>query len=315
MAGSLTTGLTAEMSTYYDKVFLERAQLALTYDFGAKKKTIAANMGKTVSFTRRTPLTTAPSDAIVTDETSANNVEMTSTSVTTAISTYSRYTKASQLYALTSIDEGLKEHVEVHGQNSGEVVDTIVRDELAGGGTTVVANSVAASAVAASDTIDGADLRGVYRTLFLAKAPKFSNGMYRAIAPASVKADLRADSEWLDAQRHVESGVGNIRKNIIGSLHGIEFVETNNELVVANGGASNVDLYTTFVFGEQAYAMINPAQQPGQRIFAKNPGVNSTDNPTNLFSTVGYSFHMAAKVLNSAWLIELKSASSFGANT
>ena len=311
---TLTTGLTAEMSTLYDKKFLERAQLALTYDFGAKKKTIPANMGKTVSFTRRTPLSTAPSDAIVTDEVTANNVEMTSTSVTAAISTYARTTKVSQLFDLTSIDEGLKEHVEVHGQNAGEVVDTILRDELDGGGTTVVANGVAASAVATSDTIDGADLRDVYRTLFLAKAPKFANGMYRAIAPASVKADLRADSEWLDAHRYVESGVGNIRKNVIGSLHGIEFVETNNETVEADGGASNVDLYTTYVFGDEAYAMINPAQQPGQRVFVKNPGANSTDNPANLFSTVAYSFHMAAKVLNSAWLVELKSASSFGDN-
>ena len=53
---STTTTLSQEMSIFYDKVFLERAELSLRYDFGATKKTMPLNSGKTIYFNRMTPL-------------------------------------------------------------------------------------------------------------------------------------------------------------------------------------------------------------------------------------------------------------------
>lgn len=43
---SITTGLTQEMSVFYDKVFLDRAKLMLTYDVGADVKQLPANEGR-----------------------------------------------------------------------------------------------------------------------------------------------------------------------------------------------------------------------------------------------------------------------------
>ena len=47
MAGvTTTTGLSNVMSIYYDRVFLDRAKMMLSHDFGAQRKVIPANSGK-----------------------------------------------------------------------------------------------------------------------------------------------------------------------------------------------------------------------------------------------------------------------------
>lgn len=182
-----------------------------------------------------------------------------------------------------------------------------------GGGTAQVVNSLAVSAVTATDIIDGVEVRKAYRTLFLNKAPKFKDGHYRGIIPTSVAADLRGDSEWLDARRYTNAE--DQLSGEVGRLHGIRFVETNNEMVTADAGSGNVDVYTTFIFGSNAYGTVDLAGQTGPRVIVKNPSASDTSNPLDLYSTVGWKANFVCKVLNSAWVIELKTASSFGANT
>jgi N4-gp56 family major capsid protein len=202
--------------------------------------------------------------------------------------------------------------MDVHATNAGETIDTIIKDALDGNGTTVVANGVAASAVATSDTIDGADVRGVVRRLNVNKAIKFEDGKYKSVIPTSVVADLRGNSEWLDAYRYTDASA--IRNGEVGELHGVRFTETNNEEIDADAGAGNVDNYSTFFFGREAYGTLDIGGSMSPKIYMKTPGPNSTDNPANLFKTVGYSFFTAAKVLNADWLVEFVSASSFGTN-
>jgi len=310
-SNNLTTGLTDHMSTYYDKVFLERAELMLVHSVGAQVKRIERNAGKTVKWNRMTPLAVATTP--LTEGTTPSAVAMSTTAVTATVAEYGNWTQTSTFYELTSIDPGLKEEVEVMGQNAGETCDTLIRDELDGGGTEQVVNSLAVSAVTATDIIDGVEIRKAVRTLKLNKALKFGDGQYRAIIPVSVAADLRGDSEWLDAYRYVTPE--NIKNGEIGRLHGVTFYETNNEMVSANGGSGNVDVYSTFVFGMNAYGTVDLAGQQGPRVIVKSPDSNDTSNPLDLYQTVGWKAYFVAKVLNSAWVIELKTASSFGANT
>ncbi len=299
------------MSTFYDKVFLERAKLVLVHDVGAQVKKIARNMGTTVKWNRMTPLAVATTP--LTEGTTPTAVAMSTTAVSATAVQYGNWTQTSDLYELTSIDQGLKEEVQIMGQNAGETIDTLIRDELDGGGTTVFVNGLVASTVTATDIIDGVEVRSARRTLFLAKAPKFADGYYRSVISTSVASDLRGDSEWLDARKYVDPS--DILSDEIGRLHGVRFVETNNEMVVADGASSNVDLYTTFIFGQHAYGIVDLAGQNGPRIIVKNPSNSDTSNPLDLYSTVGWKANFVAKVLNSAWLIELKTASSFGSNT
>jgi len=46
MAAQTTSGLSAEVSTYYEKVFLERAKYELIFEQGAQKRKQPANEGR-----------------------------------------------------------------------------------------------------------------------------------------------------------------------------------------------------------------------------------------------------------------------------
>lgn len=307
---STTTGLAEHMSIYYDKRFLERAKLMLKHDIGAVVKPLPQNSGKTVYFNRMTPLAVATTP--LTEATNPSDVDMTSTIVSATVAEYGNWTKVGSLYETTSIDVGLREHVDVHAQNAGETIDTLIKNELDGGGTAQVVNSLAVSAVTATDIIDGYEVRKAVLTLKKNKAMPFENGYFRAIVPVSVAQDLRGDSEWLDAYRYTNTE--NIQNGLLGRLHGVEFFETNNETVSADAGSGNVDVYTTFVFGANAYGMVDIGSDSDPKIIYKRPSDSDTSNPLNMFSTVGWKASFVAKVLNSAWLIELKTASSFGSN-
>jgi N4-gp56 family major capsid protein len=301
---STTTTLSQQMSIFYDKLFLERAMLALRYDFGATKKTLPLQAGKTIYFNRMTPLAVATT--AITEGTTPSAVSMSSTIVSATVAQYGTYTAVSDLFSLTSIDVGLKEHVAVMAQNAGETIDTLIAAELSGNTTNVqYANGkVALSSLAITDTLTGAEIRKAVRTLKVAKARMFPEGMFRAIVPAAAAYDLRGSTEWQNSLIYTDSS--DYKKGVLGSIHGVRFVETNNQITES----STVTVYHTYVFGDGAYVMINLEGQADQRIFVKNPGPSDTSNPIDVYSTVGWKVNFVAKTLNSSWIVIIKSGVS-----
>lgn len=300
---STTTGLSNLMQTYYDKVFLERAEEDQVYSWGATMKKMPKNSGKTVYFNRFSPL--AKATTALTEATNPSAVDMTSTIVSATVAEYGNYTTVGSLFELTSIDVNLKEHAEVHGQNAGETLDELTAKELSGGGTTQLATGKSAlTDIATSDTLDGAEIRKAVRTLKQNKAKKFAGGLFRGIVSVSGAYDLRGDSEWLDAYRYTDAS--NIRNGVIGKLHGVEFAETNNEVTEA----STTTVYHNYIFGSNAYGQVDIASTSTPKMYVKMPGNQDTSNPLNLRSTVGWKATFVAKVLNSNWLINIKTGFS-----
>lgn len=298
-AQSTTTSLSQQMSIFYDKVFLERALLSLRYDFGATKKTMPLNSGKTIYFNRMTPLpvqTTA-----LTEGTTPSAISMSSTIVSATIAQYGTYTAVSDAFALESIDVGLKEHVSVMAQNAGETIDTLIAAELSGNATVQLAGGkTLLSSIGSTDTLTGAEIRKAVRTLKKNKARMFPEGMFRAIVPASAAYDLRGNTEWQNSLIYTDAS--DYKKGVLGSIHGVRFVETNNEI----SQSSTVTVYSTFVFGDGSYAMLNLEGQPASHIYYKIPGAQDTSNPLNLYSTVGWMAYFVAKVLNADWIIQIE---------
>lgn len=314
---STTSGLSNLMSTFYDKVFLERAKNELRYDFGATVKKHAMNMGKSIIFNRLTPL--ALVTAALTEATNPAEVAMTSTQVTATLAEYGTYTTIGSLFKMTSIDEDLKEHVEVHGQNAGESIDNLIRLELSANATRQLVATTAAisstSAIHTSDVITGLEIRKAVRTLKINKAPRFAGALYRGIIGPQQAMDLFGASEWLDAHRYTTSDA--IERGVIGKLHGVEFVETNNPTVALSGGfsASTTDVanvYDTYVFGRGAYAMVSLDSFSAPKIYVKNPGAGDTSNPLDLWSTVGWKMPFAAKTLNSSFIVKIMTGATNG---
>src|SRR5690349_11625446 len=109
MTAQVTTGLTQEMSTYYEKVFLARAEYEYIFNQGAQMRTMPANEGKTVVFTRHTPLATATT--ALTEGVNPAEVNLTATNVSATLSEYGNTVKISRFLSLTSIDVNNKEKI------------------------------------------------------------------------------------------------------------------------------------------------------------------------------------------------------------
>lgn len=314
---STTTGLSNLMSIFYDKVFLERAKNELRYDFGATLKKASMNQGKSIIFNRLTPLALITS--ALTEATNPSAVDMTSTQVTATLAEYGTFTTVGSLFKMTSIDEDLKEHVDVHGQNAGESIDNLIRIELSANATRQLVATTSAvsstSGIHTSDVITGLEIRKAVRTLKLAKAPRFPGALYRGVIGPQVAMDLFGASEWLDAHRYTTADA--IERGVIGKLHGVEFVETTNPTVALSGGFSTsttdvANVYDTYVFGRGAYAMVSLDSFSAPKIYVKNPGSNSTDNPLDLFSTVGWKMPFACKTLNASWIVKIMTGATGG---
>ena len=267
-------------------------------------------------FTRFSPLalaTTALSEAVA-----PSFVDMTATTVSAVLANYGSAVKVSDLYALTSIETGLTEHIGVMGQNAGETIDRLIRTELSSGATVqlvstssggAAGSTTAISTIHTSDTITGLEVRLVVAALKTNKARKFPGGMFRAIIGQYGAMDLMGNSEWVNANIYATPEA--IQNGVIGKLGGVEFVETNDPLITVSGGfstsAANVaNVQTTFFCGSDGYGVVNLGSISAPKIFVKNPGSGSTDNPIDTFSTIGWKMPFVAKTLNSNWVIALK---------
>ena len=192
---------------------------------------------------------------------------------------------------------------------------------MASGATTQIATGATlASDIMTTDVFSGVEIRKAVRTLKNNKAQKFENGYYRGIIGPDTAYDLFGDSEWLDAHRYTTSDA--IERGVIGKLHGVEFVESNNQHKDVSAGLSGspvtatsagvVAVYSNFIFGKNAYGVINLGSITTPVVIVKNPGPNDTSNPLNMFSTVGWKMPFAVKTLNSNWIINVKTGATGG---
>ena len=298
-----TSSLSGTMQIFYSRDFLERVKLMTVYSVGAQKKSMPQKGGKTVYFNRFSRLAAATTP--LTEGTNPSATSLSSTVVSATVAQYGDFAQVSDMYDLTSIDTGLQESVSVFAQQGAETIDALVLAELVSGSTEQLAGGAAdITAIAASDVLSGAEIRKAVKTLKQNGAMKFEDGFFKGIVPVSSEYDLRGNSEWLDAFKYTNAA--NIINGEIGTLHGVKFYDTNLE----HSESSTVTVYSTFIFGKNAYGIVDIAGGSNVEIIVKKSGANDTSNPLNMFSTIGWKVKaFAAKVLNAAWVIEIKAGS------
>lgn len=293
------------MQIFYDRVFLERAQAARKYDFLAVKKTVPKNSGKVVYFTRYTPFTV---DATaITEGTHPAAVNSTAATVIATAQIYGGYEQVSTFFELTSIDAGLKEHIENFGQWAGEKMDYVLGSVICAGATMQCAASKQLTAIGSTDTLTVAELRRAVKTLFDNKAPKWESGNYRAVVSSQGGYELRGDTaagNWINIGLYNSAENAKMLKNgMIGTLYNVDIVETNVNFT----RSSTVTLYSNFVAGKGAIAEVDVA---GSGNFGVSV-VRGADaaNPLNLFSTVTWKVDAyAGVVLNANWVVDIVAA-------
>lgn len=309
MAAQTTGGLSAEMSTYYEKVFLARAEYEYIFNQGAQMRTQPANEGKQVNFTRHTPLATATT--ALTEGTNPAEVALTASTVSAALSEYGNTVKISKFLSLTSIDRNNKEKIEVVGQNMGETLDEITRNELFTGATAQLAGGKSVlTDVAITDVLSVNELRKAVRTLKLNKARRYQD----RIAPwmgklgPNTSYDLTTDSTFLSADIY-DNGAQKLYNGELGKIMGVRLIESPNQYESVNAGTSNADVFSNFVHGADAFGCIDLEGDKPQLYIIPHTKVDS-GNPAGRFSLVSWAASYVCKTLNADWIINIKTGAT-----
>jgi N4-gp56 family major capsid protein len=301
MTAQVTTGLTQEMSIYYEKTFLARAEYEYIFSQGAQMRTQPANSGKTVNFTRHTPLATAT--AALTEGVNPSEVNLTATTVAATLAEYGTTVKISKFLSQTSIDDNNKEKIEVVGQNMGETLDELTRNELFTGATVQFAGAKAAlTDLSASNTLTVAEIRKAVRTLKVNKARRYQeNGKSWILKGGPFTTyDLTTDSTFLSADIY-SNGAEKLYRGELGTILGARVIESPNQ----KSESSTVTVYSNFIHGSDAFGTINLEGDKPQMYIIPNTKIDS-GNPAGRFSLVSWAANTTNKTLNSSWLINIK---------
>lgn len=301
MTVQTTSGLSAEMNTYYEKVFLARAEYEYIFNQGAQMRDMPANEGKVIYFTRHTPLATATT--ALTEGVNPSEVALTATTVSATLAEYGNTVRISRFLALTSIDANNKEKIEVVGQNMGETLDELTRNELFTGATVQFAGGKAAlTSVAASDVLSVSEIRKAVRTLKKNKARRYQDPVapwLGKIGP-DTSYDLTNDTTFINADIY-DNQAEKLYNGEIGKILGVRFLESPNQ----KNESSTATVYSNFIHGSDAFGCINLTGDGPQLYIIPHTQIDS-GNPAGRFSLVSWAANYVVKTLNSAWLINIK---------
>lgn len=312
--GEKTTSsdMTPTMKTYYDTELLENARSENVFSQLGKKQSLPRKHGKTVEWrkfnTFEKALTPLQEAVIPTGK------KFGMTSINVAVQQFGDYTTVSDQLDMHAVDPVILGATEEMGAAAGATADTLVRNVLITGtnvmyapnGSTPV-NSRAALTAACKLTPDV--VHKAVTWLKKCKAPKFDGKWYVAVIHPSVAYDLTSSAEWVEAHKY--AGVTEIFNGEIGQLRGCRFIESNEAPVFSNGASSNaVMAYATLFFGKDAFGVVDPEGMGLEMIVKSREQVGG---PLNQFSTVGYKFETATKILYQERMLRVESGSSYSA--
>lgn len=159
---------------------------------------------------------------------------------------------------------------------------------------------------------NGADLTEASRNLTVKTAATTT-------ATIAVKEAISADEATALANRKLIDASGNVYKiasatagttgSAVITLAEATSIAANAVLYPGEGGAAGNAVYATLVMGKDSFGVLDPEGE-GMEMIIKSKG--EVGGPLEQFSTVGYKFCHAAKILYQERLLRIESGSSYG---
>jgi N4-gp56 family major capsid protein len=296
----------SDTGIYYDKRWLERLKPQLHFEDMGTKRPLPKQSGTLVKFRRLNKLTAITTP--LTENTNPSETNVGSAEVTVEPLTYGQFVKMSSELKWKSINPIAEEVTDELADNAALSYDTIVRAALSGNFTNQFAGGAAnEAAVADTSVLNAAELRKAVYTLKKANVPGFEKNMYKGLIHPSHTFDLQSDTAagaWIETHKYTSPDL--IMRGEIGSLYGVRMVESTN---TGSGTGATDETFHAYIFGRDAYGITELSGQ-GMEMIRKEPGANDTSNPLNMFSTVGWKFVMAAKVLQASRAIQIYAGSA-----
>lgn len=226
--------LAPEMKTFYDRSLITLAGANLVHHQFGQKRQIPRNGGKVIEFRKFSKLPKALKP--ITEGVTPTGNKLSVSAITAQVDQYGDYIQQTDLLELTSIDNTIVEATKKLGDQAGETMDTVVRNEIVGGTNvmycpdSLTTPGTETPVTSRKNITSKCPLRvkDVFRAaaeLKAVNAPKI-NGSYVAIIHPYVAYDLmqEAGESWIGIQKYANPQ--NILRGEIGSLGGVRFVES-----------------------------------------------------------------------------------------
>lgn len=286
---------------YYDKRWLERLVPQLYFEDLGSKKPLPKNSGTLMKWRRLNKLTAVTTP--LTENTNPSETNVATTEVTVEPLTYGQFVKTSKELQWKSINPVADEISDELSDNAALSYDTIVRAALSGNFTNQFAGgAVSEITVADTSVLNAAEIRKAIYSLRKNNVPGFQGNMYKSIIHPAGQFDLLSDTaagSWLETSKYIKND--EILRGEIGALYGTRFVVSTN---AGSGTGATDETFHAYIFGRDAYAVSELSGQ-GMEMIRKESGPQDTSNPLNMFSTVGWKFVLAAKVLHNVRAVQI----------
>ena len=199
------------------------------------------------------------------------------------------------------------------GYNMVDSIDKVVSDVLMAGTNVTYVGQTSRGAITDANNYTAAEGRKAVAQLRSDSAPGWENGNYMAIIHPDVSYDLRGDTAVTDViQYQLYQDGAPIRAGSIGTFNGINYIENPRAPILADAGASNVDVYQTLICGRQAAAKAF-SRSPG---FCEQPSIffGPVTDTLRRFTPVGW-YHLAGwAIFRQECMRRVESSSSIGDN-
>lgn len=294
--------------------------------------TNATSQGASVTFYFQTDM--APATSALTEASDVAPTQLADSTMTLTLSEYGNAAQTTALARATSFLDIMTALANVIGYNAGISVDTLAATALAAAtniaysdNTTVAGSYVtsgtqaAANYIIATDTFSGNMVRFAAAKLRAANVMPFADGLYRGFIHPDVAYDFKGTTggtNWSDP--HIYSSPEGIWNGTIGAFQGVRWMETPRAPLTVNAGngagaGGFVDMYTSFVLGQQALAKafsLGPMGEYGEQpVFVESPIIDLLQR----FRGAGWKHLVKYGIFRQAAIWALATSSSIGNNT
>lgn len=324
-------GLVGPYENYFSKEFLLSQINTLVYDQFAMKVPFPKNIGaKTIQFFRRQISSGANVQTLTEGTAIAVFRDLVLETVNVTLGQYGVASRLSDILDMTGLYNFLQLHIKSLGEDAALHADSIIRNVVVAGLTTDAVNRRYSGQTAAAfntwnlfkigalsaTSFSSTDLLDAFTRLKVNLAPRI-NGEYVCISPPQVTRDLMNDTKWVTASQY--SAVKQLFAGEIGMFYGCRIVEDTQAFQEDSAAATTgtfaltgTPAYTSFITGKNGYGC--PAMA-GNSPFSPSIIITNTPdsgNPLNQYVTVGWKSYWAALVLNTNFVLQLKSHTQWG---
>jgi len=349
-----TTQVAGPVNVKFQHALLRTARARCPYFVGSTPATIGEHQGtftaKWRTIENLTPVTTALSE--LTGNIShpvRDSVQPSVTDVTKAVSKYGNYILLNEETDLVNFNGQTADLVLKLGINAGQSLNRLQRNELEDNSTLVQAAAAANDGATTSKLLEN-DIAGVVNTLQRNDATKFTpqaNGSgnfnttpiresFWGLTHVDVEEDIRRMASFKAVETYASQT--STAAGEFGAVNGVRFISSSEASIDADAGGANsllrgttapetnIDLYTTVIFGMDAVGSLGLSvehiketyvagdQLPGIEVINKPFGSSGIADPLNELSTMGWKAWHGAKILKSIWIRGIRSGASQTAN-